>query len=122
MGRPVTLFTGQWADLPLAELAPKVAAWGYDGLELACWGDHFEVDRAVSDPGYARSASGRSAHWPVKSVTGRPIPTSSTIECGLPVARLDDPHRDVTHCAERTASRRCAVARGYNWQTPACSS
>ena len=55
MGRPVTLFTGQWADLPLAELAPKVAAWGYDGLELACWGDHFEVDRAVADAGYAKS-------------------------------------------------------------------
>jgi len=50
--RPVTLFTGQWADLPLAELAPKAAAWGYDGLELACWGDHFEVDRALADPGY----------------------------------------------------------------------
>ncbi|HET9938481.1 MAG TPA: sugar phosphate isomerase/epimerase family protein, partial [Gaiella sp.] len=55
MGRPVTLFTGQWADLPLAELAPKVGGWGYDGLELACWGDHFEVDRAVADAGYASS-------------------------------------------------------------------
>jgi sugar phosphate isomerase/epimerase len=52
--RPVTLFTGQWADLPLAELATKAAGWGYDGLELACWGDHFEVDRAVADAGYCR--------------------------------------------------------------------
>jgi sugar phosphate isomerase/epimerase len=52
MNRPVTLFTGQWADLPLAELAPKVAEWGYDGLELACWGDHFEVDRALAEDGY----------------------------------------------------------------------
>jgi sugar phosphate isomerase/epimerase len=50
--RPVTLFTGQWADLPLEELAAKAAAWGYDGLELACWGDHFEVDRALVEPGY----------------------------------------------------------------------
>ncbi|MFN0153031.1 MAG: sugar phosphate isomerase/epimerase family protein [Gaiella sp.] len=55
MSRPVTLFTGQWADLPLADLAPKVAAWGYDGLELACWGDHFEVDRALADDGYCRA-------------------------------------------------------------------
>ena len=54
MNRPVTLFTGQWADLPLEELASKCSAWGFDGLELACWGDHFEVDRAVSDPGYAK--------------------------------------------------------------------
>ncbi len=52
MARPVTLFTGQWADLPLAELAAKAASWGFDGLELACWGDHFEVDRALAEPGY----------------------------------------------------------------------
>jgi len=51
-GRPVTLFTGQWADLPLAELAPLASQWGFDGLELACWGDHFAIDRAVSDPSY----------------------------------------------------------------------
>ena len=53
MGRPVTLFTGQWADLPLEELAQKAAGFGYDGLELACWGDHFEVGRALSEDGYA---------------------------------------------------------------------
>jgi sugar phosphate isomerase/epimerase len=52
MGRPVTLFTGQWADLPLEELAAKAGEWGFDGLELACWGDHFEVDRALAEPGY----------------------------------------------------------------------
>src|SRR5210317_305120 len=52
MARPVTLFTGQWADLPLATLAEKAASWGYDGLELACWGDHFDVREAVSDPDY----------------------------------------------------------------------
>ena len=53
MARPVTLFTGQWADLPLEELAGKASAWGFDGLELACWGDHFDVDQALADPGYA---------------------------------------------------------------------
>jgi sugar phosphate isomerase/epimerase len=53
MTRPVTLFTGQWADLPLEELAAKTAEWGFDGLELACWGDHFEVPRALAEPGYA---------------------------------------------------------------------
>ena len=55
MGRPVTLFTGQWADLPLEELAEKASAWGFDGLELACWGDHFEVDRAIAEDGYVES-------------------------------------------------------------------
>ena len=50
--RPVTLFTGQWADLPLEELAAKAQQWGYDGLELACWGDHFDVEKALADDGY----------------------------------------------------------------------
>jgi len=54
MARPVTLFTGQWADLPLEELARKAGEWGFDGLELACWGDHFEVDRALAEEGYVR--------------------------------------------------------------------
>lgn len=52
MGRPVTLFSGQWADLPFEELCKKVSGFGYDGLELACWGDHFEVplaDQAYCD-------------------------------------------------------------------------
>jgi sugar phosphate isomerase/epimerase len=52
MARSITLFTGQWADLPLADLAAKTATWGFDGLELACWGDHFEVDRALAEPSY----------------------------------------------------------------------
>ena len=55
MPRPITLFTGQWADLPLETLAQKVSEWGFDGLELACWGDHFEVDRALSEDGYIQS-------------------------------------------------------------------
>ena len=52
MSRPFTLFTGQWADLPLEEVCRLARDWGYDGLELACWGDHFEVDRALHEDGY----------------------------------------------------------------------
>lgn len=52
MARPVTLFTGQWADLSLEELCRKAKDFGYDGLELACWGDHFEVEKALSDDTY----------------------------------------------------------------------
>jgi len=54
MGRPVTLFTGQWADLSLEVLAEKAASWGFDGLELACWGDHFEVQRALDEDDYCQ--------------------------------------------------------------------
>jgi sugar phosphate isomerase/epimerase len=54
MARPVTLFTGQWADLSLEQLLQKVSAWGFDGVELACWGDHFEVDKALESDKYVR--------------------------------------------------------------------
>ena len=46
MSRPVTLFTGQWADMPFETLCKKAKSFGYDGLEIACWGDHFEVNKA----------------------------------------------------------------------------
>ena len=52
MARPVTLCTGQWADLPLEELARKASDFGFDGLELACWGDHFDVEQALNEPDY----------------------------------------------------------------------
>jgi sugar phosphate isomerase/epimerase len=54
MTRPVTLFTGQWADLPLETVAKKAKEFGFDGLELACWGDHFDVQRALKEDGYAQ--------------------------------------------------------------------
>ena len=53
MARPVTLFTGQWADLSLETMLQKAKAFGYDGVELASWGDHFEVSKA--DPAYCRA-------------------------------------------------------------------
>jgi sugar phosphate isomerase/epimerase len=54
MARPVILFSGQWTHLPLEELAQKAGDWGYQGLELCCWGDHFEVQRAVTEADYCR--------------------------------------------------------------------
>ena len=58
MARPVTLFTGQWADLPLEDLAAKAASWGYDGLELACWGEHLDVEKAAKDKEYCKRVLG----------------------------------------------------------------
>jgi sugar phosphate isomerase/epimerase len=63
MSRPVTLFTGQWADLPLDTLARKAADWGYEGLELACWGDHFDVQRALSERDYCADVRRRLAQY-----------------------------------------------------------
>ena len=52
MSRPVTLCTAQWTDMPMEEMAQKASQWGYDGLELACWGNHFNVQRALTEKDY----------------------------------------------------------------------
>lgn len=52
MTRPVTLFTGQWADLPFEEVCRLAKQMGFEGLEIACWGDHMDVSKAASDPDY----------------------------------------------------------------------
>jgi len=53
--RPVTLFTGQWADLPFDEMCAKASEMGYDGLELATWGNHVSAKRAAVDMEYVDS-------------------------------------------------------------------
>lgn len=89
MARPVTLFTGQWADLPLAELAPLAKRMGYDGLELACWGDHFDVTRA-DDPGYLKS------QWHILNDNGLDCLAISNHLVGQCVCdRIDDRHKAI---------------------------
>ncbi|OIP74891.1 MAG: AP endonuclease [Candidatus Infernicultor aquiphilus] len=52
MNRPITIFTGQWADLSFEEVSKLMSGIGYDGLEIACWGDHMDVERAAKDMSY----------------------------------------------------------------------
>ena len=66
MARPVTLFTGQWADLPLETICQKASEWGYDGIELACWGDHFNVQKALKEDGYCQSRHDLLAKYGLK--------------------------------------------------------
>lgn len=90
MTRPVTLFTGQWADLPLAELAPLAAEMGFDGLELACWGDHFEVDKALEDDSYVRGV------WELLNANGLACYAISNHLVGQAVAdRIDERHKAI---------------------------
>ena len=90
MPRPVTLFTGQWADLPLETLAAKAASWGYDGLELASWGDHFDVDRALAEDGYCEGRRDLLAHY------GLAVHAISNHLVGQAVCdRIDDRHRSI---------------------------
>ena len=48
----VTLCTIQWADIPFDELCTLAKKMGYDGLEVACWGNGIDLDRALSDESY----------------------------------------------------------------------
>jgi len=66
MSRPVTLFTGQWADLTLEVICEKAAKWGYDGIELPCWGDHFNVQKALKEPGYCDGRKALLAKYGLK--------------------------------------------------------
>ncbi|MDR2543832.1 MAG: sugar phosphate isomerase/epimerase [Treponema sp.] len=52
MTRPVTLFSGQWADMPFDKFCEKAKAFGYDGVEIACWGGHLELKKAATDAAY----------------------------------------------------------------------
>ena len=54
MVRPVTLCTCQWADLPFDELCSLAKEMGYDGLEIACWGNGVDLDRAFVDDSYVQ--------------------------------------------------------------------
>jgi sugar phosphate isomerase/epimerase len=66
MTRPITLVTGQWADMPLEVLAQKASEWGYDGLELCCWGDHFDVRQAAESKEYCRGRHDLLAKYGLK--------------------------------------------------------
>ena len=84
MPRPVCLFTGQWADLPIETLAQKAKDFGYDGLELACWGDHFEVHRAANEDGYCEQL------WNLLQKNGQACYAISTHLVGQAVCDLID--------------------------------
>jgi sugar phosphate isomerase/epimerase len=62
MARPVTLVSGQWADLDFETFCSKAASFGYDGVEIACWGDHMDVRKAASDPAYIKEKKAILAH------------------------------------------------------------
>lgn len=91
MGRPVTLFTGQWADLPFETMVEKAKSFGYDGLELACWGDHFDVEKALSDDSYVKG------RWDVLNKHGMKCYAISTHLVGQAVcdAIIDERHKGI---------------------------
>ncbi len=90
MARPVTLFAGQWADLPFDTFCQKAKQFGYDGVEIPCWGDHFEVDKALSDKNYVKS------RWDILSKHGLKTYALSSHLVGQAVCDLiDERHKTI---------------------------
>jgi sugar phosphate isomerase/epimerase len=90
MPRPVTLFTGQWADLPFEKVCEKAKSFGYDGVELACWGDHFDVEAALSDDSYVQK------RWDVLNKYGLECHAISNHLVGQAVCdRCDERHKEI---------------------------
>jgi sugar phosphate isomerase/epimerase len=125
MARPVTLFTGQWADMPISELAAKAGEWGFDGLELACWGDPLRRREPLRDPSYARGQRELLERhglqcWALGAhLVGQAIcdPIDARHRAILPpeVRGDGDPERVRSRAAERLAdTARAAAAFGIN--------
>ena len=90
MPRPVTLFTGQWADLTFDTLCAKAKSFGYDGVEIACWGDHFDVEKALSDDAYVRG------RWDILNQHGLKCFAISCHLVGQAVCdRIDERHKSI---------------------------
>ena len=90
MPRPTTLFTGQWADLPFETMCQKAKDFGYDGVEPACWGDHFEVDKALSDDGYVKG------RWEILEKYGLTAYSISNHLVGQAICdNIDGRHKDI---------------------------
>jgi sugar phosphate isomerase/epimerase len=90
MARPVTLFTGQWADLKFEEICKKAKQFGYDGIELACWGDHFDVQTALSDKNYCKG------RWEILSRNGlRAFAISAHLVGQAVCDNIDERHKQI---------------------------
>ena len=94
---PVTLFTGQWADLPFEQVAKLAADWGYDGLEIAASGDHLDLKRADEDPNYLKSRL---------EILNR---------YGLQVHAISNHLTGQAVCDDPIDFRHQAMVRGYTW-------
>ncbi len=63
MARPITIFTGQFGDVLSEELFSKMSEIGYDGLELACGTDHFDVRKCLNEEGYCEAKHAQLAKY-----------------------------------------------------------
>ncbi len=48
----IIIFSNGWTDTPLEDWFSRVNEWGYHGVELATWGEHFSVEQHLANPDY----------------------------------------------------------------------
>jgi sugar phosphate isomerase/epimerase len=85
MARLLTLMTDQWTDLSMEELCKLAKEMGYEGLELACWGKHYDVSRAAVDDDYVAEVKAILAKYDMK------VEALSTHIIGQCVGDYNDP-------------------------------
>ena len=66
MARKVTIYSLQFSDLPLGEVAEKMSAAGYDGLELGTL-NHLDVDKAAKSKAYCEDILELLAEYDLKT-------------------------------------------------------
>ena len=64
--RPITIITGQFGDVKSEELFQKTSEIGYDGLELACGTDHFDVQKCLKEDGYCEAKKAQLEKYGLK--------------------------------------------------------
>ena len=119
MPRPITLFTGQWADLPFEEVCRLASGWGYDGLEIACWGDHLDVERAAERRLLRRRSGSTLLERHGLQVCAISNHLNGQAVCDDPI---DERHRGILHAAglgrRRPRGRAAAGGRGDEADRP----
>jgi len=78
MTRPITIFSGQWADLPFEKFCEKAKSFGYEGIEIACWGDHLDLKKAATDTKYTEERKNILKKYNLKALA---IGTHSICQC-----------------------------------------
>jgi sugar phosphate isomerase/epimerase len=118
MARPITLCAGQWADLPLETLCAKAKEIGFDGLELCCGGNQFDVSKAMADPNYGKGQRQTLAKYGLKMfslsnhLVGQAIldPLDARHKAILPAYVWGDGNPDGVHARAAEDMKNCARA------------
>lgn len=66
MSRPVTIFTGQFSDMPFEKLCEFAQSCGYEGLELATFGPYLDFEKAAADQAYCDNILATMAKYNLK--------------------------------------------------------